>query len=30
MNPRLYTNKQMGDVCEMLVAGEMTLLEFLL
>jgi hypothetical protein len=25
MNPRLYTNKQMGDACEMLIAGEMTL-----
>lgn len=25
MNPRLYTTKQMGDACEMLVASEITL-----
>jgi hypothetical protein len=25
MNPRLYTPKQMGDACEMLVASEITL-----
>jgi hypothetical protein len=25
MNPRLYTTKQMGDACEMLVAAELTL-----
>jgi hypothetical protein len=25
MHPRPYTSKQMGDACEMLVAGEMTL-----
>lgn len=25
MIPRLYTSKQMGDACEMLIAGELTL-----